>query len=110
MKITQLSTHIYVAGQITADDLNIVVTQGIRSVINNRPDNEAEGQPKSDDLATAAADLGLEFVHIPVTAKSITDRDVDDLIHALSVLQGPILLFCRSGARSTLLWNFTVSR
>jgi sulfide:quinone oxidoreductase len=107
MKITQLSLRFFVSAQITVEDLSIFAAQGFRSIINNRPDNEIAGQPRSADLATAAASLGIEFLHIPVIPGALTYKDVDDFERACTSLEGPILLFCRSGARSTNLWKLS---
>ncbi len=110
MKIMQLSSQFFVSAQITVDDLSIVAAHGFTTIVNNRPDGEAAGQPMSDDLAAAAADLGIAFMHIPVVSGSITEQDVADFGHACNNLEGPILLFCRSGARSTKLWQLSVNR
>jgi len=108
MKIMQLSSRFFAAAQITVDDVSIIAAQGFTTIVNNRPDSEVEGQPMSDDLAAAAADLGIEFMHIPVVSGSITQKDVDDFTLACNNLEGPILLFCRSGTRSDILWKLSV--
>jgi sulfide:quinone oxidoreductase len=110
MKIMQLSSRFFAAAQITVDDLSIIAAQGFRTIVNNRPDGEVEGQPMSDDLAAAAAGLGIEFMHIPVVSGSITQKDVDDFTLACNNLEGPILLFCRSGTRSSILWKLSTDR
>jgi len=107
LKITQLSSQFSVAGQITADDLGEIAEKGFRSIVNNRPDHEVRWQPRSDDLATAAAELGLVFVHIPIIPGLITENDVADFNSACSDLEGPVLMFCRSGARCTKLWQLS---
>jgi uncharacterized protein (TIGR01244 family) len=104
LKLSQLSSDVFATGQITAGDLRAIVEYGFRSIVNNRPDDEVEEQPKSDDLAATAAALGMDFVHIPVVSRSITEKDVSEFRHACDNLERPILLFCRSGARSTKLW------
>ena len=110
MKIMQLSSRVFVSAQIMVDDLSIVAAHGFRTIVNNRPDGEAAGQPMSDDLAAAAADLGIAFMHIPVVSGSITEQDVADFGHACDNLEGPILLFCRSGTRSSILWKLSTER
>jgi sulfide:quinone oxidoreductase len=105
MKIAQLSPRIFVSGQISVGDIDTLAAQGFKSIINNRPDNEAAGQPRSEELAAKAADLGIGFVHIPVVARSISKADVHELQDACRKLASPILLFCRSGARSATLWQ-----
>ncbi len=106
MNLTQLSTGFSAAGQITTEDLKGLAAEGFKSVINNRPDGEGgPDQPKSDDLAAVAAGLGLAYIYIPVISGSITQQNVTDLRLACDGLEGPTLLFCRTGARSTLLWS-----
>ncbi len=109
MRIAKLTSKYFVAGQITRDDLDIIVDQGFKSIVNNRPDDESLGQPKSDELAAAAADLGIEFVHVPVVSGRITEKNVSDFKLACDNLEGPILLFCRTGARSAALWQLSVN-
>ena len=106
--ITQLSSRFHVSAQITVADLFDIAAQGFKSIINNRPDHEAAGQPKSAELSVVAADLGMKLLHIPVDPKFVTNNDVDELNRACEDLEGPILLFCRSGARSTKLWKLSV--
>jgi len=108
MRIAQLSSRFYATGQITADDLDIIAAKGFRSVVNNRPDDEGgAGQPKSEDLAAAAAELGITYVYVPVVSGRITEKDVEDFRQACIDLGGPILLFCRTGARSSMLWQLS---
>lgn len=105
MKIRQLSRRFFVTGQITVDDLGAIVERRFDHLINNRPDSEAAGQPKSDDLATAAEELGIEYAHLPIVAGPITRTDVADFNGISRILGDRVLLFCRSGERSTMLWQ-----
>ena len=109
MKISQLTSKYFVTGQITRDDLGFIAEQGFKSIVNNRPDYESAGQPESDELAAAAADLGMEYVYVPVVSGRITEKNVSDFKLACDNLQGPVLLFCRSGARSTMLWQLSTN-
>ncbi len=111
MNVVKLSSRFSAAGQITADDLGDIAAEGFKSVMNNRPDGEGgPEQAKSDDLAAAAAELGLAYKYLPVISGSITKQNLDDFERACEKLEGPTLLFCRTGSRSTMLWNLaTVS-
>ena len=104
MNMKKLSPRFFVSEQIRTADLGVASAQGIKTIINNRPDNEAQGQPKSADLAAVAAELGMQFVNIPVIAGRLTDENVDQFERANRSLQGPILMYCRTGTRSTCLW------
>ena len=107
MNIGQLSQRFFVTGQIKAQDLTEIAAQGFRNVINNRPDGEAPDQPKNDDLARVAAELGLNYIYVPVVSGQITRQNVDDFNRACDALEGKILLFCRTGARCTVLWQLS---
>ena len=44
LRIGQLSAGFFVAGQLSATDLDKLNGYGIRSIVNNRPDHEDPGQ------------------------------------------------------------------
>jgi uncharacterized protein (TIGR01244 family) len=105
MDIARLSATTFVSGQVTVSDLREAAAAGIRSVVNNRPDGESPDQPSSNDLASAARELGLDYVYLPVVAGQMTRQDVLEFKQVYDALQEPVLLFCRSGARSAALWQ-----
>ena len=95
---------ILVAGQIAPGDIAAAAAQGVRTIINNRPDDEQAGQPSSAEMAAAAAAAGLGYVHIPVDHSGFSMEQVEAMTAALAQ-PGPALAFCRSGTRSTYLWS-----
>ena len=106
MNVTKLSATFSTTGQITPDDLGAIAAAGFKNVINNRPDGEGgPDQPVSDDIAAAAAKLGLVYLYLPVVSGAMTTQDVSDFCQACADLEGPTLLFCRTGARSGMLWS-----
>ncbi|SDS32502.1 bifunctional protein tyrosine phosphatase family protein/NAD(P)/FAD-dependent oxidoreductase [Pseudomonas oryzae] len=102
--IKRLTPFIAVAGQLEPADMGALAASGYRCVINNRPDDEGEGQPSSATLRTAAEASGLEYHHLPVVSGQITDEDVSAFRELLDQVRGPVLAFCRTGTRSTTLW------
>ena len=104
MQIKKVSPHFSVAEQLQVSDLGIAAAQGIETIVNNRPDNEAKGQPASADIAAAAEALGLAYFHIPVVPGKISEQNIEDFSSACSSAMGPILAFCRTGSRSISLW------
>lgn len=102
--IKRITPFFSVAPQIQLDDLTAIAAAGFQTVINNRPDGEGEGQVSSDNLAKAAADLGLDYHHLPIIPGKIGDDNVTDFVELLSKVRGPVLAFCRTGTRSTSLW------
>jgi uncharacterized protein (TIGR01244 family) len=105
MRVLQLAPDVYVTGQIFEHDLTTASKQGIRTIVNNRPDNESAGQPLSADLQRAAEALGMKFVSYPVVSGRITAENVEDFGRLREAQELPMLIFCRSGARSTQLWE-----
>ncbi|MCR8923285.1 TIGR01244 family sulfur transferase [Dasania sp. GY-MA-18] len=95
------------AEQIQPSDVAAIAAKGYSLIINNRPDNEAEGQPSSDEIAQAAADAGLQYAHIPIQ-RSLPQNAIDEMASQLQKAQGPSFAFCRTGTRSTNLWLCTL--
>jgi len=110
MNMRKLSPRVFVSEQITATDIGVASAQGIKTIMNNRPDNEAQGQPKTADLAAAAAELGMQFIDLPVVAGKITEEHIEQFENIYHDLQAPILMFCRTGTRSTSLWALEEAR
>ena len=109
MKVLELEPQVYVSGQLFEHDIRLAAQQGVRSIVNNRPDGESPGQPESADLARIAEELGITFVHFPVDPRSITPQDVAAFATTCGALERPLLIFCRSGARSTRLWEMAAT-
>jgi sulfide:quinone oxidoreductase len=104
MQTRNLAEKFSVSSQLTLSDLTAAADQGIRSIINNRPDGESSDQPTSAEIEAAAAALGLGYRHIPVVAGQIHDEDIANFSVALAELEAPVLAFCRTGTRSASLW------
>ena len=104
MNIRKVSPSFFVAEQIAVSDISAAAAQGIKTVICNRPNHESPDQAETADIESAAAADGIAFLHIPVIAGSITDANIDDFEAAFRKVQGPVLAYCRSGARSIALW------
>ena len=102
MRVLELAPQVYASGQLFESDLQLLAKQGVRSIVNTRPDNEAEGQPSSAELAKVAEEYGVTFVHFPVDSSSITDDEVKAFAKVTEELERPLFVFCRSGGRSNV--------
>jgi uncharacterized protein (TIGR01244 family) len=78
--------------------------QGFALVINNRPDDEEPGQPESAAIEAAATAAGLAYAHIPLGAAGLSMEMIAATRQAMATADGPVLAYCRSGNRSTILW------
>jgi uncharacterized protein (TIGR01244 family) len=99
----KLDERISVAGQIRPEDIAEIKAAGVTAIVNNRPDGEEPGQPDAAEMRAAALSAGLRYSHIPV-ASGFSAAQVEAMAAALAEADGPLLAFCRSGTRSTLLW------
>jgi len=72
--------------------------------VNNRPEGESDDQTSGADIETRAKALGINYIAIPVTHAGFSEGQVKAMAAALDDAKGPILAYCRSGTRSTLLW------
>lgn len=102
--IRKLSDRLSVAPQLQPSDADDVKKRGFRSVLCNRPDYEVVDQPVYQDVAAAISGLDIATEFQPVNSQIITDDDVDNFIENLDRLDGPVLAYCRSGTRCTILW------
>lgn len=101
MPFKQVSPLFSVSGQLTPDDVRDAAAQGFKTIICNRPDNEEATQLASKNVQGQAEALGLKFVYIPVSPSGATASDGAKMRAALDTMQSPVLGYCRSGARSS---------
>ncbi len=105
MTVTRLDPAFSVSSQIFPDDLAGLKAAGFRCIVNNRPDGEEPGQPRSAEIEAEAKRLGLDYRHIPVVPGRMRDAESNALAETVAAADGPVFAFCRSGARSAQLWE-----
>ncbi|AOR77992.1 hypothetical protein LH128_23259 [Sphingomonas sp. LH128] len=99
----QITETVFASPQIDVAMIAEAKALGIVRIVNNRPEGESEDQTPGDAIAAAAREAGIDYVAIPVTHAGFSQAQVDAMEQALDV-EGPVLAYCRSGTRSTLLW------
>lgn len=110
MDIRPIEDHIAVAPQIAVEDIPEIARLGFKTIVANRPDAEEPGQPSMDDIKEAAEQAGLNWVYQPVESGNIHDSDVDTFDEMIRTADVPVLAFCRSGTRCTVLWALSSAR
>jgi len=105
MRVLELAPQVYASGQLFESDLQLVARQGVRSIVNTRPDGESAGQPSSADLARAAEAFGITFVHRPVDAATLTADTARTFMNACGELDRPLMVCGRSGGQATKIWE-----
>ena len=106
----KLRDGMFAAGQIEPGDVAQAKEAGVTLIINNRPDDESEGQPKGSEIEAEAKAHGIAYKAIPVSSAGFSLPQVDEMQSALASTEGKVLAFCRSGTRSTILWALSQAK
>jgi uncharacterized protein (TIGR01244 family) len=110
LPIRAVAADVCVAPQLTPESMAEAARAGFRSVINNRPDFEhGSDQPTNASIEAAARAAGLEYRWLPVDGGWQSPEQIAVMSQLLRGLPRPLLLFCRSGARSTRLYQSAAS-
>ncbi|MCO4054650.1 MAG: TIGR01244 family phosphatase [Bosea sp.] len=96
-----------VSEQIKPDDIAALAASGFKSLICNRPDAEAAGQPAFAEIETAAKSAGLSAAYQPVVSGKVGDEEALAFGRLMDALPKPILAYCKTGTRSTTLWSLS---
>ena len=110
LPLRQIADTVCVAPQLTPDAMAELARLGFKSVVNNRPDFEhGPDQPTSAVIEAAALAAGLQYRHLPVDGGWQSPEQIAEFAALLAELPAPLLAFCRSGARSTRLYQQAVA-
>jgi uncharacterized protein (TIGR01244 family) len=93
-----------VASQLDVADVARAANEGFRTIIVNRPDGEAPGQPSASEIKAAAESAGLTFKAVPFQGLPPAPAIVMETAAALDEANGPVLAYCRTGTRSITAW------
>ena len=104
MSLVRISDTLSIMPQPALEDFGAFHAQGFRALINCRPDGEAPDQPSGKEIEAAAQAAGLAYHAIPIDHSGFSEDQALAMADLLAQIEGPILAFCRSGTRSTLLW------
>jgi len=106
MDIRQITPTYFVAPQVDPADMPDIAAAGITRVICNRPDAEVPGAFQADAIEAAALAAGLQFERLPLTHQTMTPQNVARHMALVDDAPGPVLAYCASGTRSTVVWCF----
>jgi len=105
LPVRAIAPDVCVAPQLTPDAMAEAAQAGFKSVVNNRPDFEhGPDQPTNAQIEAAARAAGLEYRYLPVDSAYQSPEEIAAMAKLLGELPRPLLMFCRSGARSTRLF------
>ncbi|WP_293881688.1 TIGR01244 family sulfur transferase [Sphingomonas sp.] len=100
-----LDEKVLVSPQIGLAEIAQAKAQGVVLIVNNRPDGESPDEPQGAEIEAAARAAGIDYIAIPVGQGGFGQPQLDAMAAALENAEGPVLAYCRSGTRSTLLWS-----
>ena len=109
MHINQLSENYAVAPQILVEDVAIISNAGFKSMICNRPDEENPVPCQIKAIKTAARAAGLEFAENVFDSYSFGLDKVQRQNRLLKQLPRPVLAYCASGNRCSVIWAFSLA-
>jgi uncharacterized protein (TIGR01244 family) len=109
LSIQPIAPDVCVSPQLGPEAMAEAARAGFRSVVNNRPDFEGgPDQPSSAQIEAAAQAAGLEYRFLPVSGAYQSPEDAAAMARLLRELPRPMLMFCRSGARSGRLYQLAL--
>ena len=110
VSLTPIAEDVYAAPQLTPEAMAAAAEAGFKAVMNNRPDMEGGAeQPASAAIEAAAKAAGLVYAHLPVQGGYQSPEEIAKCAELLKSLPRPLLMFCRSGARSSRLYMQAVA-
>lgn len=106
LPVRPIAADVCVAPQLVPESMAEAVRAGFRSVVNNRPDfEEGPHQPTNASIEAAARAAGLEYRYLPVESSYQSAEQIAAMARLIDELPRPLLMFCRSGARSARLYQ-----
>ncbi|WP_300073546.1 TIGR01244 family sulfur transferase [uncultured Ruegeria sp.] len=104
MEIRPITPRYSVSPQIAVEDVPAIAEAGFVKVICNRPNMEVPTDMQSDAIGEAVRAAGLEYEVLELTHQTMTPENVAlqrDLAESCS---GPVLAYCASGTRCSVVW------
>lgn len=106
MRVLEVAPQVYACGPLFESDLKLLAKQQVRSIVNTRPDGESQDQPAAAEIAKAAEEYGIVYVHFPVVdARSMTAETTQEFARVVASLERPMMVCGRSGGHATRVWE-----
>lgn len=104
-QIANVSDGFSVSAQLNIDDVKTLADTGVRVIICNRPDGEANDQPNVSDIEGAAQEHNILVIYQPVVPGQISESDVDLFGQHCEQFNHRIHAYCGTGTRAITLWT-----
>ncbi|MES0860740.1 TIGR01244 family sulfur transferase [Ruegeria sp. SCPT10] len=104
MEIRPITPRYAVSPQITVEDVPAIAQAGFVKVICNRPNAEVPSDMQSDAIGKAVRAAGLEYEVLELTHQTMTPENVARQRDMAEACGGPVLAYCASGTRCSVVW------
>ncbi|RMA43370.1 TIGR01244 family sulfur transferase [Rhodophyticola porphyridii] len=107
MDLRPITETYSVAPQLEPSDMPALAQAGVSTVICNRPDAENPPALQAAQMQAAAEAAGIAFVFNPIIGGGMTMDNVEEQADAIAGADGPVVAYCASGNRSSIVWALT---
>ncbi|WP_171240009.1 TIGR01244 family sulfur transferase [Ruegeria sp. HKCCA5491] len=104
MEIRRITPRYAVSPQITVEDVSAIAEAGFVKVICNRPNTEVPSDMQSDAIGEAVRAAGLDYEVLELTHQTMTPENVARQRELAESCSGPVLAYCASGTRCSIIW------
>ncbi|WP_170362573.1 MULTISPECIES: TIGR01244 family sulfur transferase [Ruegeria] len=104
MEIRPITPRYAVSPQISVEDVPAIADAGFVKVICNRPNVEVPADMQSDAIGDAVRAAGMEYEVLELTHQTMTPENVALQRELAESCGGPVLAYCASGTRCSVVW------
>jgi len=104
MQLRSLTPDYIVSPQLSVEDIPAIAATGITTIICNRPDSEVGVEQQAAAIRAAAEAVGLRFEELPFDHKTLSAEHVARQRELVNGSEGPVLAYCRTGTRCSIVW------
>lgn len=105
MDIRKINDMFAVTGQITPKDVSLLAGMGFKTIICNRPDGEETAQTPFAQISEQAKKMKMRSHLLAIERTGVTPAQQDAFDRFLFECPKPVIAYCHSGTRSSILWG-----
>jgi len=93
----QIDDEISVGGQLNTNQLKQLAGEGFKTIVNLQTDGEANQLLSPEAEGRKVRDLGMQYVHFPVSMVTMSSEKADEFRQRLTKWPPPVFVHCSSG-------------
>ena len=103
--VRKLDDGYWTAGYITPQDIKMAADCGFKSIVNILPQDDTDQHMSHAEAKQLVETAGLDYRYMPLYGHQVNNEYIATAYGSMvSELPEPVLTYCRSGTRVTLLW------